>query len=127
VVSAFVTHAVDGFDDAIHEVAYKDKVAPRVHHKARLTRGEPLIKRRQRSAQIAGPIGVRKTEGNVVEAAQVNVLFTAGLADRIAAAIGVNPVIERDRLLHRLQTIAKCRLEIEQCVALWLFALHVRC
>ncbi len=108
--------AVDRLEDAVDEVLDVDEVAPGVHHEDALPFRQAREEGRQRAGEVARPVGVRKPEGDPVELAERDVLLAAGLRDRVARALRPDRVLERDRLLERLEAVAERGLEVDQAL-----------
>ena len=86
-VIALVTHAIERLDHHIHQVADEDEIAPGVHHEAFLIVGEAVIESWQWAAQITGTIGICQAEGDKLQPAEADLVFSRCLADGITASI----------------------------------------
>ena len=107
------------FNDHVHQIVDVDEVAARVHHEALLAVGEAVEEGRQRAAHVPRTVGVGETEGDEVQAAEVDVVFAGGLADRVAASVRPQRMAERDRLFQRVQAVTERGLKVNQACDAW--------
>lgn len=96
--SAF-SHAVQSFDDHIHQVIDVDKVTAGVHHKNGFIGRQPMKEGRERPTQISRTIGIGQTERDRIELTQVDVEFPGSFANGITAFAREDGMSESDGLL----------------------------
>ena len=84
-VVATRTPSVERLNHDIDQIVNIDEIPSRVHDETLLT----LIgdRRSAGAAQVPRPIGIRQPKRDAIQTAQHDVLFTARLADGIAAAL----------------------------------------
>src|SRR5438067_6423838 len=124
-VSAAPSGAIDRLQNDFHQIGDINEIAACIYYETLLVLGQTVKERRQGAAHVPRAIGIGQAEGNEVNAAEIDVVLTGGLADRVAAFVRPQGMIERYRLLQGVQAVAQRRLEINQSAHLRAFtSLH---
>src|SRR6185312_14238760 len=82
---------------------------------------QTLIEDRKRPAHASRTYNVGEAERHPVQPAELHIILRGCLRNRVAAVHRIDGMVERDRLLERLDAVAERGLKIDQTLAATIF------